>query len=124
MKVPRSIVNIVEDAINITLIEQTKGFSFALGCTVENIFFVEFNVRHGMSLPAGLLKVTPTGFGSYWEYNMGPCCSITAVLTGLICRVGIMKFCDDSKLGGLQPAMSIHKLSGDKPDLINETNVL
>ncbi len=47
MQVPRSIVNVVEDPVDVAFIEQAKSFLLALRCTVKNFFFVEINVRHG-----------------------------------------------------------------------------
>jgi hypothetical protein len=62
MEVPRSVVNVVEDAFDVALIEQTKGISVSLGCASQDIFFVEFEFRHVWSLPAGSVENNPDGF--------------------------------------------------------------
>jgi len=46
MEVSRSIIYVVEDAVEITLIEQTKCITVALRGPCQNIFFVEFFIQH------------------------------------------------------------------------------
>ena len=46
VEVPRSVVNVVEDAVDVALVEQTKCIAVALGGTGQHIIFVEFDIRH------------------------------------------------------------------------------
>jgi hypothetical protein len=64
VEVPRSIVDVVEDAIYVTFVEQTKRIAVTLRSVSQNIFFVEFGIRHGSPYRRGLKELTPAGFGS------------------------------------------------------------
>jgi len=62
VEVPRSVVNVVEDTVDVALVEQTKCITVALRSTSQYIFFVEFEFRHVWSLPAGFIEFNPDGF--------------------------------------------------------------
>ena len=65
-----SVIYIVEDAIHVPLIQLTERVTVALRRASQDVIFVDFGIRQGKILPAGLKIITPPGFRSCREYNM------------------------------------------------------
>jgi hypothetical protein len=65
MEVPRSVIHIVEDTVQIALVKHTKGVFIALGGKRKDIFVFEFRLRHWLNLTGGACKYNPGGFEKF-----------------------------------------------------------